>query len=208
MPRMSDEELKEIIDNGLKRLELEIIDNVREKIIEYSSGFPHYTHAICKSAANYAINSESNTVSITHFTYAVKKAIQTTSQSLRNSYQKASINSKGPSHFEEVLSACASAYLDEYDCFTNSAALSHFKGKKKTKSSMTTSDFRYYLDALCKDDKGPILEKVCQGSNLRYKFKNPIMLAFIRLKVYDKRVEANKVFEQGNMTRQYEVIDI
>jgi Cdc6-like AAA superfamily ATPase len=52
MPRMSDGELEEIIDNGLKKLELEIIKNVKDKIIEYSSGFPHYTHAICKSAAS------------------------------------------------------------------------------------------------------------------------------------------------------------
>jgi Cdc6-like AAA superfamily ATPase len=200
MPRMSDDELKEIIDNGLRKLDLEIIDNVKDKIIEYSSGFPHYTHAICKSAASYAINSESNTVSITHFTYAVKRAIHSTSQSLRNSYQKAIINSKGPSHFEEVLSACSSASLDDYDCFTNSGALEHFKGKKKTNSSMTTTDFRYYLDALCKEEKGPILEKVGQGSNLRYKFKNPIMRAFIRLKVYDKRIEDNKVFEQDKLS--------
>ncbi|UOQ75934.1 ATP-binding protein [Hymenobacter sp. 5516J-16] len=197
MPRMSDEELKEIIDNGLKKLELEIIDNVRDKIIEYSSGFPHYTHAICKSSAWYSINQDVNTISLQHFTYAVKRAIHATAQSLRNSYQKAIINSKGPSHFEEVLAACASAKLDEYDCFTNSASLAHFKGKKKTKSNMTTSDFRYYLDALCKNEKGPILEKIGQGVNLRYKFINPMMRAFIRLKVYEKRHESNKVFEQN-----------
>lgn len=196
MPRMSDNELEEIIDNGLKKLELEIIKSVKDKIIEYSSGFPHYTHAICKSAAYFAITSNSNTVSIEHFTYAVKKGIQTTSQSLRASYQKAIITSKGPSHFEEVLAACALSDLDEYDCFTNSGTLLHFKGKKKSKSSMTTKDLRYYLDALCKKEKGDILEKIGQGSNIKYKFRNPIMRAFIRLKIYDKRVEANKVFPQ------------
>lgn len=196
MPRMSDNELGEIIDNGLKKLELIIDDNVKNKIIEYSSGFPHYTHAICKSAASYAISSNTNTVSIEHFTYAVKRSIQTTAQSLRSSYQKAIITSKGPSHFEEVLAACALSSLDEYDCFTNSGTLVHFKGKKKSKSSMTTKDLRYYLDALCKEEKGNILEKIGQGSNIRYKFRNPIMRAFIRLKIYDKRVEANKVFPQ------------
>lgn len=197
MPRMSDEELAQIIDNGLKKLELEIIQNVKEKIIEYSSGFPHYTHAICKNAAWYAINSNSTTVSIDHFTYAVKKSIQTTSQSLRNSYQKSIITSKGPSHFEEVLAACALADLDEYNCFTNSGTLAHFKGKKKKgQSSMSTVDLRYYLEALCKEEKGRILEKVGQGSNIRYKFINPMMRAFIRLKIYDKRIEANRSMPQ------------
>ncbi|RYE15052.1 MAG: ATP-binding protein, partial [Sphingobacteriaceae bacterium] len=151
MPRMSEEELKQIIDNGLRRLELEIIDSVREKIIEYSSGFPHYTHALCKYAAYYAIINNVNTISMKHhFTYSVKRAIQTTSQSLRDAYQRAIINSRGSSHFEEALAACSLSSLDEYDCFTNSGALSHFKGKKKTKSEMTTGEFRYYLDALCK----------------------------------------------------------
>lgn len=194
MPRMSDDELEEIIDKGLSRLELEIIKSVKDKIVEYSSGFPHYTHAICKYAAHYAITADSNTVSIEHFTYAVKKSIQNTSQSLRNSYQKAIITSKGPSRFEEALAACALSDLDEYNCFTNSGTLLHFKGKKKAASSMTTKDLRYYLDALCKKEKGQILEKVGQGGNIRYKFINPMMRAFIRLKIYDKRIESNKIF--------------
>jgi hypothetical protein len=115
---------------------------------------------------------------------------------LRSSYQKAIITSKGPSHFEEVLAACALSNLDDYDCFTNSGTLVHFKGTKKSKTSMTTKYLRYYLDALCKEEKGNILEKIGQGSNIRYKFRNPIMRAFIRLKIYDKRVEANRVFSQ------------
>lgn len=203
---MSDEELKDIIDKGLHKLELDIDEEIKNKVIEYSSGFPHYTHAICKSAAWYAINKNSNVILIQHFTYAVKKAINTTSQSLRNSYQKAIINSKGSSHFEEVLSACASTNLDEYDCFTNSDALKHFKGKKKTKSSMTTSDLRYYLDALSKEEKGPILEKIGQEINLRYKFKNPIMRAFIKLKIYDKRHESNKCLNSINMPIRQHII--
>ena len=127
-----------------------------------------------------------------HFTYAVKKSIENTSQSLGNPYQKAIITSKGPSHFEDVLAACALADLDDYNCFTNSNTLPHFKDRKREKSTMTTKDFRYYLDALCKEDKGLILEKVGLSSNIRYKFRNPMMRAFIRLKIHDKRVEANR----------------
>nr|GFC41702.1 hypothetical protein [Tanacetum cinerariifolium] len=190
MPRMSDEELKEIIDNGLSKLELEIIGNVKDKIIEYSSGFPHYTHAICKYAAHIAIYQKENTINIHHFTYAVKRSIDNASQSLRDSYQKAIITSKGASQFEDILAACALSDLDEYNCFSSSDMLSHLKLDRKVKANATTKDVRYYLETLCKDEKGRVLEKVGQASNIKYRFKNPMMRAFVRLKIHDKKANA------------------
>lgn len=187
MPRMSDDELKEIIENGLTRLELEIIGNVKEKIIDYSSGFPHYTHAICKYAAHLAIHQNENTISIHHFTYAVKRSIENASQSLRDSYQKAIITSKGASQFEDILAACAMSELDEYNCFSSSDMLTYLKLDGKVKNNATTKDVRYYLETLSKSEKGKILEKVGQASNIKYRFTNPMMRAFIRLKIHDKK---------------------
>ena len=40
MPRMKDEECAEIIDNGIARLEISIDKGVKNRIIEFSSGFP------------------------------------------------------------------------------------------------------------------------------------------------------------------------
>ena len=187
MPRMSDSELEEIIEKGLTALELSITDDVKRKIIEYSSGFPHYTHALCKNAAYQAILEESSEVNIFHFTYAVKKSIESTSQSLHNSYQKASIYSKGVSNFPDVMSACALCKMDDYNCFSSNDMLDVFKVGRK--ADLKTTDVRYYLEALCSESKGGILEKVGRGSNIRYKFSNPMMRAFIRLKVYDKKAE-------------------
>ncbi|MEJ7663959.1 MAG: hypothetical protein WKG07_32725 [Hymenobacter sp.] len=189
MPRMSDPELEEIINNGLTALELIVVEDVKKKIIEYSSGFPHYTHAICKQAAYMAITSDTNEVDIHHFSYAVRKSIESTSQSLHNSYQKASIYSKGISQFPDAMAACAACKIDEYNCFSTNDMLSIFKVGRK--ADLKTTDVRYYLEALCSESKGSILEKVGRGSNIRYKFRNPMMRAFIRLKIYDKKV--NKV---------------
>lgn len=77
--------------------------------------------------------------------------------------------------------------MDDYNCFSSNDMLDVFKVGRK--ADLKTTDVRYYLEALCSESKGGILEKVGRGSNIRYKFNNPMMRAFIRLKVYDKKAE-------------------
>lgn len=48
MPRMSDLESSDIIELGLQRLNISIDEIVKKRIIEFSSGFPHYVHLLCK----------------------------------------------------------------------------------------------------------------------------------------------------------------
>ena len=51
MPKMSNKELEEIILKGLNKLEMKINDGAKELIIDYSIGFPHYTHLLTKYSA-------------------------------------------------------------------------------------------------------------------------------------------------------------
>ena len=60
MPRMNSDELGAIIDYGTSSLEIKINSRIRNQIIEFSAGFPHYTHLICKYGCRDAINKESS----------------------------------------------------------------------------------------------------------------------------------------------------
>lgn len=184
MPLMSNDELSEIIQHGLKKLGFTIAPQVHSKIIEYSSGYPSYTHLLCKYAATQAILSDSTEINVEHFTSAVKESIENANQSLRNDYQSATITSKGSTQFDNVLFACALSRIDEYNCF--SAKEMTVEYNKLTNKSVKSNSLRYHLDTLCTPEKGSILEKIGLTQNVKYKFRNPMMKAFVRLKIHER----------------------
>ena len=54
MPRMSMNELSEIVDNGMTQLEMTIDGDARLKMARLSEGLPHYTHLLAMHAAQRA----------------------------------------------------------------------------------------------------------------------------------------------------------
>jgi Cdc6-like AAA superfamily ATPase len=184
MPLMSTEELSQIIDNGLSKLDLSIPVEVKNKIIEYSSGYPSYTHLLCKYAAKEAIQEGSFEITSHNFTNAVRDSIENANQSLRNDYQAATITSKGETQFDNVLFACALSPIDEYSCF--SAKQMAVEYNKLTSKNAKPNSLRYHLDTLCLPEKGNILEKIGMTQNVKYKFRNPMMKAFVRLKIHER----------------------
>ena len=49
MPRMSDDEIRTIIDKGLARLTMGIDDAAREDLVLFSQGVPYIAHLLCLS---------------------------------------------------------------------------------------------------------------------------------------------------------------
>jgi len=91
MPRMSDEESQEIIDKGLLNLHIGINDNVRSKIIEFASGFPHYVHLLCKYGCEEVIKEDRNSFTEEDLDNAIKKGIENANEQLKSAYRKAII---------------------------------------------------------------------------------------------------------------------
>lgn len=184
MPSMSDEEVTEIVKNGMDRLGLTYTDIFLNKIIQYSSGFPHYTHLLSKYSAENCIMEERTELDKKDFNKAVSLSITNANESLRQSYQKGIFSSYSKTQLEHVIAACASVKVDEYNCFTVTDVLQKFNAKS-TKDS-TRQSITYSLNALCQRERGEIFEKIRMSRNIKYKFKNPLMLAFVRLKLYEK----------------------
>ena len=181
MPRMSGEELEAIIHKGLDLLEMTIDESVSHKIVGLSLGFPHFTHLLAKFSARSAIESGADKITSSHFESAIKDCIRNTDQTIRNSYQKATITSREESKFEDVIGACATAETDEYETFsTNDLITPYYQitGKLVSPGSLT-----YYLSRLCTDDRGRLLEKAGTSKNIRYTFRNPLMKAYTSLKL-------------------------
>lgn len=182
MPRMSNEELVGIINKGLEIVDMEMAPKVAQRIIELSSGFPHFTHLLSKYCARSAIIGKTNQIAKKHFIHAINESVENVNQSIRHAYQKATISSKGKSKFKDVVSACALVVEDEYGSFcTNDLIESYYKitGHAVSRESLT-----YNLSNLCKEERGEILRKVGSSKNIRYRFANPLMKVYAKLKLF------------------------
>ncbi len=184
LPRMSKEELGEIIDFGFKEIGIRIEHGVRKKIIEFSSGFPHYTHLLSKFVAQIAVNQKAKMAAHEHFDEAVKIAITNSQQQIRGDYQKAIISSKETAHFENVLFALAHCNVDDYDSSTANEIVSKFN--EITGLSFSRESLTYHLGVLCKAERGEVLLKVGTSKNIKYKFRSPLFKNFVKLNYYKK----------------------
>jgi hypothetical protein len=104
MPRMSQLELLEIIDNGLKKSEMGIADPIRTRLASLSQGLPHYTHLLAKHAALDAVKNDRITINQDDYEVAIKEAVEDQSQTMAKAYQRATHSPK-KNIFREVLLA-------------------------------------------------------------------------------------------------------
>jgi Leu/Phe-tRNA-protein transferase len=87
---------------------------------------------------------------------------------------------KETSKFEAVLWACALAEEDEHGTFR--ARDVKEKYRSISGRDMSVEHLAYYLNRFCMDQRGELLEKFGRSRVIRYRFKNPLVRAYARLK--------------------------
>ena len=181
MPVMSYEESSEIIDKGLEKLEIKIEPSIRDKIIEFSSGFAHYIHLLCLYGSEEIVANEKNTFNSAYLSIAIQKGIENANEQLRYSYQKAIFDSQQNSKWISVLNACAHAKTDQFNCFKISNVLEQYN--KNRQKPVISGNIIYNINQFCNKERGDILKKIGKGVNTRFRFINPLMRAFVKLKM-------------------------
>jgi len=114
----------------------------------------------------------------------MKEALDNSQESLRKSYQLATISVK-KNIYKDVLWACSMAEVDEYGTFQPKDVekpLSELLGKQ-----MKANQFGAHLINLCEKERGGILTSVGEKNRRRYKFKNPLMRPFLRLQLSQEK---------------------
>lgn len=176
MPRMSEDELGIIIENGLKILGMTITQDAERRIISLSQGLPHYTHLLSLNASQAALSRKSLNVEIEDVAQATQQAIEKTQQSVIESYHKA-ISSPRGNLYKQVLLACAIAKKDELGYFSAidiKEPLAKIMGK-----TYEMAAFARHLAQFCDESRGPILKKNGFTRRFRYRFTNPLMEPYI-----------------------------
>jgi Cdc6-like AAA superfamily ATPase len=185
LPLMSPDELIQIIRYGIRAIGIDINAVVEKDIVEFSQGFPHYTHLLSKYAARSAILRDSNKIERGDFLVAIDSAIEDAHESIRSSYEKAVMTRKDDAIYKEVLYACANTKIDENGTFKATdiqRSLSEI-----LRRDVKLQSYSYHLGTLCQTERGAILQRVGSKNNFRYKFKNPLLKAFVTLKHYQSK---------------------
>lgn len=181
LPVMTNVELRAIIDTGLKELKMKMDEEVKGKIVEFSCGYPHYTHLLAYNSCKSCLIENNLTVNETHFNNAVQKSIKEAHESLRQAYQKATLATK-KNIFKEVLWACSVAPIDENGTFQ--AMDLEYPLSLILSKEMKVNQFGYHIAKFCGTERGNILVPLGVPKRQRYKFNNPLMRAFVRLEKY------------------------
>jgi len=117
MPRMSNAELQEILDNGVGALNMEIDDEAKQEIALLSRGLPHYTHLLGLHAVRAAAESKSLKIGLEHVEVAIKEALMQAQQTIRSAYHKATTSARRDNIYSQVMLACALARTDDLGYF-------------------------------------------------------------------------------------------
>ena len=170
MPRMSTEELFEIMNKAYTVLKMKIDPVAQQTIAGLSQGLPHYTHLLGLYATQEAIQEKKENVTREHVNVAISKAIAHTQESLSNAYHQATTSGR-QTLYKEVLLSCALAKSDQLGYFAPTdlrELMSRIMGKASKQSA-----FSRYLHDFCNEKRGRVLEKSGPRYKHRYRFKNP-----------------------------------
>lgn len=190
LPRMSDDELVQIIDVGLEASGFSLEgDPQRRLIVSVSQGFPHFTHLLAQNAARQALDEERAEITTNDVIVGMYRAAEAVEQTYRDLYFKAVTGTKKENLWTEVVAACALARSDERGYFPGrnvQEKLGEILGRPIIQQTVA-----FHLGKLIEEGRGPLLERIGPERRYRYRFSNPLMRPFIIMKAYERGILGN-----------------
>lgn len=193
MPRMSNAELNELIDNGLKILGMSINGDAKKQIILLSQGLPHYTHLLSLHSVRQAIDDKSTNITLEHVESAISKALQQAQHTILTAYHKAVTSPRKETNFAKVLLASALAKTDDLGYFA--AADVKEPLSRITRKAYEVPGFSRHLNDFCESHRGPILHKIGEKRKYRFRFVNPLMQPFVVMQGFASGLIDRKLLE-------------
>ena len=173
MPRMSSEELREIITERIPKIGFEISDETIANIVRLSQGLPGYVHLLGQLCLRNAIERRSKAIENEDFRFALSTALEKTDYLTRQDYYKAISSPSKDNKYKEVLLACALAKSNELGYFFAGdirEPYSAIRGKE-----MDIPNYSTNLSNLCSDERGAALIKSGKPKRFQYRFANPLL---------------------------------
>ncbi|MFI5386937.1 MAG: AAA family ATPase [Fimbriimonadales bacterium] len=177
MPRMKQEELRDVIETRVAHLGMQIEGNAKWKIINLSKGLPTFVHGLGKFSCYAAIDRRRLMIVEGDTERAIETILEGSQQSLKQAFEKAVRSNQPTAKFRQVLTACALAKADESGFFTQTAVrgpLSQMLGR-----NIEIGHLRPQLHELIEDKRGKVIERIGEERGYRYRFSDPAMQPYV-----------------------------
>ena len=176
MPRMSHQEIAQVIDERTPQIGITVSEANVKKIVELAQGFPGFGHLLGREAILSAIDRMNRNVDDRDITIAVKHGVDKAQESMRRDYQTATYSAK-ENIYAHVLLACAQARKNEMGLFSASDVKETLSTILKRRVEI--SHFARHLAAFCDASRGPILRKTGSQKRFLYQFIEAPIQPFI-----------------------------
>lgn len=180
MPRMSSEEISEIVKLRIERAAMVIEPDALETIVWLSRGMPAFAHLLGLYSARHAIFRKKLTVDDAMVIGCLQVCLDEVDETTREAYAKATQSAKPGNLLRETLLACAITAHDEFGRFIAASLrrpLGRIFGRPRE-----ISDFNRHLKGFCSYERGNILEREGTPKNYHYRFVDPLMQSFVMMK--------------------------
>jgi Cdc6-like AAA superfamily ATPase len=179
MPTMPAGEITAILRSGCEKLGLVMDGKVIDGIQNLAGGFPHYAHLLGLACAVIAIEDETTEITESTFHRAQATAAEDAQETLREAFAKATTTTK-PSNYSRILVGCGFAEYNDRGVFRATdvaSATNSLFGLDLSVPAVTPA-----LGEFSSPDRGDVLEKVPVSNVSLYKFRDPLMRPFLKLK--------------------------
>jgi Cdc6-like AAA superfamily ATPase len=195
MPRMTGEEIKEILDKGFGRVEMQASPEVVSNIVQLSQGLPHYAHLLGRECGRVAAVQRRRQVTALDLEKGIEESLNHVSESTKAAHHKAVRSAKKVNLFRQVLLACALAECDSLGFFAAAAVRPPLRDI--TRKAYDIPTFARHLKEFCSDKRGPVLQRTGEPHNYLYRFVNPLMQPYVVMEgvaegLIDKSVMAKR----------------
>ena len=180
MPRMDNDEIKELLSVRIAQLGMKFEGNAVWKIVGLAKGLPAFAHALGRSSVYAAISRGSTTVTEDDVDVGIKETISESQQTLRLSYEDATRSNHRNATFRQLITACALVKTDESGWFTPKDICAPYSKIIGDHRSVETYSER--LKDFSTDKRGNILFKRGNERNYRFRFAEPAMQPYALMK--------------------------
>lgn len=186
MPRMSNDEVKEIISKGINRLKITIEADAMSHMVSLSQGIPYITHLLALHTVRAAAQAKATNIVASHLSVGIERALDQWQQSIKSAYYEAT-KSPQPGHiYKEVLLACALTEVDDLRYFT--AASVRKPLRIITGRQYEIPNFAKHLKELSDPVRGQILQRTGEKRRIRYRFASPILRPYIIMRGFGDKI--------------------
>jgi len=182
LPLMSDQEIRTIYEVGMRKLELSVEPSVLPQVPLLSGGYPHYAHLLGLCGAKACAEDNVAFLTASHFDIACNIAVEDAIEKYRDAYAKATATTQ-TSRYPLILTACGYSRTDGRGVFRATDVVDAMR--EVFNEIVTVQAVVPALGEFLKERRAAILKGVSVGGRQCYRFKDPMMRPFCRLKARD-----------------------